>query len=46
MERPAAEARQPGGDDPAHRAGQHNALWLWMPAMSVFGGLMWLMIGT
>ncbi|HUG42252.1 MAG TPA: hypothetical protein VMM12_17435 [Longimicrobiales bacterium] len=23
-----------------------TAMWLWMPAMMVFGGLMWLMMGT
>jgi hypothetical protein len=24
----------------------HPAAWLWMPAMMVFGGLMWLMMGA
>lgn len=46
LERRTAEARQPGGEDPAHRADQHAAMWLWMPAMMAFGGLMWLMMGT
>lgn len=46
LERRTPEARQPGGEDSAHRAGQHSAMWLWMPAMMVFGGLMWLMMGT
>ena len=46
LEKRAAEARQPAVEDPAHRGGQHNARWLWMPAMMVVGGLMWLMMGT
>ena len=46
LDRRTAEALQPGGEDAAHRADQHSAMWLWMPAMMVFGGLMWLMMGT
>lgn len=37
-------AREPVQQDPPHRAGMHDSRWIWMPAMMVFGGLMWLMM--
>lgn len=45
LERRAADARQPTVEETAHR-GLHGTMWLWMPAMMAFGGLMWLMMGT
>ena len=45
LERRAADARHPTVDGSAHR-GLHGTMWLWMPAMMAFGGLMWLMMGT
>jgi hypothetical protein len=34
-------------DEPAFlEAGHHRAMWLWMPAMMLFGGMMWLMMGA
>lgn len=46
LERRPVEARQPVTEDRGHHVGQHYGMWIWMPAMMVFGGLMWLMMGS
>lgn len=44
-ERQAPAAGQAPGEKAADSGSMHRAGWLWMPAMMVFGGLMWLMMG-
>ena len=44
-ERQTPVARQAPGEPAAHSGPMLRAGWLWMPAMMVFGGLMWLMMG-
>lgn len=36
------QAERPAVTDPGH----HPRAWLWMPAMMLFGGMMWLMMGA